>query len=314
MNFQQLRIIRETVRRNYNLTEVAGALYTSQSGVSKHIRDLEGELGVELFIRRGKRLLGLTEPGKELAVIVDRLLVDAANIKRLGQQYAERNEGKLTIATTHTQARYALTAVVKEFVRAFPKVHLALHQGSPSEIADMLLSGQAEIGIATETLASTPQLATFPYYAWHHGVVIPEGHELARAGALTLEVLAEYPIITYHEGFAGRGNIDRAFHDAGLSPDVVMSAMDADVLKTYVGLGLGVGIIAAMAFDAKRDAPLRLLPANDLFQPNTTWIAVRQGSYLRRYAYRFIELCSPTLTEARIRKGAAPPAEVVTAK
>jgi LysR family cys regulon transcriptional activator len=314
MNFQQLRIIRETVRQNYNLTEVAGALYTSQSGVSKHIRDLEGELGVELFIRRGKRLLGLTEPGKELAVIVDRMLVDAANIKKLSQQYSDQDEGKLTIATTHTQARYALTGVVQEFVKAFPKVHLALHQGSPPEIADMLLSGQAEIGIATETLAITPKLAAFPYYTWHHGVVVPKGHELERGGPLTLEALAEYPIITYHEGFTGRGNIDKAFHEAGLSPDVVMSAMDTDVLKTYVGLGLGVGIIASVAFDAKRDAPLRLLPADNLFPPNTTWIAVRRGSYLRRYAYRFIELCSPKLTEATIRKGSTPPTEVVTAK
>ena len=309
MNFQQLRIIRETVRQNFNLTEVAGALYTSQSGVSKHIRDLEGELGVELFIRRGKRLLGLTEPGKELAAIVDRILVDAANIKKLSQQYADQDEGKLTIATTHTQARYALTGVVQSFMKAFPKVHLVLHQGSPPEIADMLLSGQAEIGIATETLALTPQLATFPYYTWHHGIVVPEGHALCRAGPLTLETLAEYPIITYHDGFTGRGNIDKAFHDAGLSPDVVMSAMDTDVLKTYVGLGLGVGIIASMAFDARRDQPLRLLPADDLFPPNTTWIAVRRGSYLRRYAYRFIELCSAALDEKTIRKEAAPLSE-----
>ncbi len=309
MNFQQLRIIREAVRQNYNLTEVAGKLYTSQSGVSKHIRDLEGELGVELFIRRGKRLLGLTDPGKELAAIVDRMLVDAANIKKLSQQYSDQDEGKLTIATTHTQARYALTGVVTAFMKAFPKVHLALHQGSPTEIADMVMSGQAEIGIATETLALTPQLATFPYYTWHHGVVVPKGHELEREKKLSLETIAEYPIITYHEGFTGRGNIDKAFADAGLAPDVVMSAMDTDVLKTYVGLGLGVGIIASVAFDPKRDEPLRLLPADDLFPPNTTWIAVRRGSYLRRYAYRFIELCSERLTEAAIRKGSVPPAE-----
>ena len=311
MNFQQLRIIREAVRQNYTLTEVAGKLYTSQSGVSKHIRDLEGELGVELFIRRGKRLLGLTDPGKELAAIVDRMLVDAANIKKLSQQYADQDEGKLTIATTHTQARYALTGVVQSFMKTFPKVHLALHQGSPPEIADMLMSGQAEIGIATETLALSPQLATFPYYAWHHGVVVPKGHELEREKALTLETIAEYPIITYHEGFTGRGNIDKAFSDAGLSPDVVMSAMDTDVLKTYVELGLGVGIIASVAFDAKRDSGLTLLPAENLFPANTTWIAVRRGSYLRRYAYRFIELCSDKLTEASIRKGSVPPIEVV---
>lgn len=305
MNFQQLRIVRETVRRNFNLTEVAAALFTSQSGVSKHIKDLEDELGIELFVRRGKRLLGLTEPGKELAGIVDRILIDAANIKKLGQQYADRDEGKLTIATTHTQARYALTSVVRDFRVQFPRVHLALHQGSPTEIADMLLSGQAEIGIATETLAKTPQLATFPYYTWRHGLVVPKGHELEKVQRLTLETIAEHPLITYHDGFTGRGNIDKAFADAGLSPDIVMSAMDTDVLKTYVALGLGVGIIATMAYDRQRDNGLSLIEVDELFPENTTWIAVRRGSFLRRFAYRFIELCSDKLTETVVRKHAA---------
>ncbi|MEQ1612135.1 MAG: CysB family HTH-type transcriptional regulator [Hyphomicrobiaceae bacterium] len=309
MNFQQLRIIRETVRRNFNLTEVAGALFTSQSGVSKHIKDLEDELGVELFVRRGKRLLGLTEPGQELVEIVDRILVDTGNIKKLGQQYAARDEGHLTIATTHTQARYALTGVVTDFVKSYPKVRLALHQGSPPEIAAMLLNGEAEIGIATETLSLSPQLATFPYYAWHHGIIVPKGHPLDNGEVLTLEAIAEYPIITYHEGFTGRSNIDKSFAEAGLAPDIVMSAMDTDVLKTYVGLGLGVGIIASMAFDEKRDAPLRLLEAGDLFPPNTTWIAVRKGSFLRGFAYRFIELCAKDLTEAKVRKHSGAPVE-----
>lgn len=302
MNFQQLRIIRETVRRNFNLTEVANALFTSQSGVSKHIKDLEDELGVELFIRKGKRFLGLTEPGKELAAIVDRILADAANIRKLGQQYADRDEGKLLVATTHAHARYALTGVVTAFMKAFPKVHLALHQGSPAEITEMLISGAAEIGISSESLTLTTQLATFPFYTWRHGVVVPKGHDLARVKPLTLEAIAEHPVITYHEGFTGRGNVDKAFADAGLTPDIVMSAMDTDVLKTYVTLGLGVGIIASMTFDPKRDAPLELLPGNDLFPETTTWIAARRGAYLRSYAYRFIELCSPKLTEAAVRR------------
>jgi LysR family cys regulon transcriptional activator len=302
MNFQQLRIIRETVRRKFNLTDVAAALFTSQSGVSKHIKDLEDELGVELFVRRGKRLLGLTEPGKELAAIVDRILVDTANIKKIGEQYAGRDEGKLTVATTHTQARYALTHDVSQFMAAYPKVHLALHQGSPTEIAEMVASGEAEIGIATETLARSPQLVTFPYYSWRHGLVVPKGHPLERRPRLTLQDIAEHPIITYHEGFTGRGNIDKAFADAGLEPDIVMSAMDTDVLKTYVGLGLGVGIIASMAYEPKCDSYLRLLPADDLFPENTTWIAVRRGSLLRSYAYRFIELCTDRLPEAIVRK------------
>ena len=261
MNFQQLRIVRETVRRNFNLTEVANALFTSQSGVSKHIKDLEDELGVELFVRRGKRLLGLTDPGKEMVEIVERILVDTSNIKRLGEQFSNREQGQLVIATTHTQARYVLPHVVAAFRVAYPKVRLTLHQGSPTEIAAMLSDGDADIGICTETLRDVPVLTTFPFYRWHHSLVVPRGHALEKAQALTLDAIAEWPIITYHEGFTGRGNIDRTFAKAGLAPEIVMSAMDTDVLKAYVELGLGVGIIAAMAFDPKRDSSLRLIDA-----------------------------------------------------
>ena len=314
MNFQQLRIIRETVRRQFNLTEAAAALHTSQSGVSKHIKDLEDELGVELFVRKGKRLLGLTDPGREVAAIVDRMLVDAENIRKIGDRFADRDEGHLTIATTHTQARYALTEVVRNFRLAFPKVHLALHQGSPTEIADMVARGEAEIGIATETLSQAPQLATFPFYTWTHGIVIPKGHDLERVQPMTLAAIAEYPIITYHEGFTGRGNIDAAFGEAGLAPDIVMSAMDSDVLKTYVGLGLGVGIIASMTFVETCDSSLRLLEADGLFPTNTTWIAVRRGSALRRYAYRFIELCSASLDEKAVRAKASSYQDVMSGR
>lgn len=301
MNFQQLRIVRETVRRSFNLTEVANTLFTSQSGVSKHIKDLEDELGVELFVRRGKRLLGLTDPGKELIEIVERILVDTSNIKRLSEQFSKREQGQLVIATTHTQARYVLPHVVASFRLAYPKVRLTLHQGSPTEIASMLSDGEADIGICTETLRDAPALTTFPFYTWHHGVVVPRGHALEKVKPLTLEAIAEWPIITYHEGFTGRGNVDQTFARAGLAPDIVMSAMDTDVLKAYVELGLGVGIIAAMAFDLKRDAGLKLLDADTLFEANTSLIAVRRGSYLRNYAYRFIELCSPALPEAAVR-------------
>lgn len=300
MNFQQLRIIRETVRRGFNLTEVANALFTSQSGVSKHIKDLEDELGVELFVRKGKRLLGLTEPGKELVVMVERMLLDAGNIKRLAEQYSKRDEGRLTVVTTHTQARYALPKVVTAFKRAYPKVHLKLHQGSPAEIVQLLLDGQADIGVATEALANVPELASFPYYSWHHSVIVPNGHPLQALPQLTLEAVADYPIITYHEGFTGRARIDNAFASAGLVPDVVMSALDADVIKTYVELGLGVGILASMAFVAGRDGDLVQLDSTHLFPENTTRIAVRRGHYLRGFAYRFIELCAPELTEARV--------------
>lgn len=298
MNFQQLRIIRETVRRGFNLTEVATALFTSQSGVSKHIKDLEDELGLELFIRKGKRLLGLTEPGKEMAVMVERMLLDAGNIKRLAEQYSNAEEGRLTVVTTHTQARYALPRVVTAFKRAYPRVHLKLHQGSPAEIVQMLVDGEADLGVATEALAEVPELASFPFYNWQHAIIVPAGHALEAARPITLEAVAGHPLITYHEGFTGRARIDRTFADAGLAPDVVMSALDSDVIKTYVELGLGVGIIASMAFSPARDAGLRLLDSSHLFGANVTRIAVRRGHYLRGFAYRFVELCSPELTEA----------------
>lgn len=301
MNFQQLRIIRETVRRNFNLTEVANALYTSQSGVSKHIKDLEDELGVELFVRKGKRLLGLTEPGQELIGIVERILLDTQNIKKLGEQFSKSEEGHLTVATTHTQARYALPKVVTQFKKEFPKVNLVLHEASPPEIVSMLHNGKADIGIATEALGDAPELATFPYYSWHHGIVVPQGHPLKAAKQLTLEAVAEYPIVTYQEGFTGRGRIDQAFIKAGIEPEIAMTALDADVIKAYVELGLGIGIIASMAFQATHDPHLHLLDARHLFAENTSRIAVRRGTYLRGYAYRFISQCAPHLSEAKIR-------------
>ena len=301
MNFQQLRIIREAVQRNFNLTEVANALFTSQSGVSKHILDLEDELGIELFVRKGKRLTGLTEPGKELVGIVERMLMDAKNIKRLAEQFANRDEGNLTIATTHTQARYALPQVVRRFKQAYPKVHLVLHQASPAEIVALLQSGEADIGIATEALDGGNAFASFPFYDWHHLVVVPDGHVLTQSPELTLKALAEHPLITYHAGYTGRPRIDATFAEAGLVPDVVMSALDADVIKTYVEVGLGVGIIASMAFDPVRDVALKRIDAAHLFPPNTTRIAVRRGHYLRGYAYRFLEECSSALTPAVVK-------------
>ncbi|SFR94133.1 LysR family transcriptional regulator, cys regulon transcriptional activator [Mitsuaria sp. PDC51] len=307
MNLQQLRIVREAVQQNFNLTEVAAALFTSQSGVSKHIKDLEDELGVELFQRRGKRLLGLTEPGKELAVVVDRMLQDVRNIKRLAQQFSSADQGQLTIATTHTQARYALPQVVARFKAAYPRVHLVLHQGSPSEIVSLLQSGEADIGIATEALGKDDAFVTFPFYEWRHAVVVPEGHALTRQ-PLTLEALAEQPLITYHEGYTGRARIDASFAAAGLAPDVVMSALDADVIKTYVQIGLGVGVIAAMAFEPGRDSGLQLVDASHLFPPNTTRIALKRGHYLRGFAYRFLQECVAELTEDAVREAMDPDA------
>lgn len=306
MNFQQLRIIRETARRNFNLTEVGNALFLAQSGVSKHIKDLEDELGVELFVRRGKRLLGMTEPGKELLPVVERMLLDAANIRELADQYARRDAGSLIVATTHTQARYALPAVVAGFTAAFPKVHLALHQASPREIVSQLLAGEADIGIATEALEDEPALVSFPYHAWRHAAVVRDDHPLAGMDAPTLADVAEFPLVTYTTGYTGRARIDAAFAQAGLAPDIVMSALDADVIKTYVELGLGVGIVASIAFVPGREGRLKPIDLGTQFPLNTTRIAVRTGHYLRGYGYRFIERCAPALDEASVRRAVNP--------
>ena len=305
MNFQQLRIIRETVRQNFNLTEASAALYTSQSGVSKHIKDLEDELGVQLFVRKGKRLLGLTEPGQALLSIVERMLVDADNIKRLADDFNKVDEGTLTIATTHTQARYVLPPIVNLFKKEFPKVHLILHQASPVEIAEMLLQGEADIGIATESLTTEENLASVPYYDWRHSIITPQDHPLASKTEISLTDLAEYPIITYHGGFTGRSKIDKAFTDAGIDVNIVMSALDADVIKTYVELGMGVGVVNNVAYDAERDYRLKQIQT-DIFGVNTTWIAVRKGHLLRGYGYEFISLCAPNADIKALKRIAYP--------
>jgi LysR family transcriptional regulator, cys regulon transcriptional activator len=306
MNLQQLRIVRETVRQDFNLTTVAETLFTSQPGVSRHIKELEDELGVEIFVRRGKRLTGLTEPGKELISVVERIVLDTQNVKRIAAQFSAHDRGQLVVAATHTQARYALPPVIREFRREYPGVHLVLHQGSPREIAAMAAAGEADIAIATETLDTTVELATFPAYTWHHAIIVPAGHPLGVSPRLTLSEIAEHPIVTYHEGFTGRGQIDAAFAQAGLVPDIVLSAIDADVIKTYVELGLGVGIVAAMAFDARKDTALTLLPAEHLFPAQTAKVGVRIGNYLRDYAYRFVELLAPQLKPEAVRQRVFP--------
>ncbi|WP_233863435.1 CysB family HTH-type transcriptional regulator [Paraburkholderia adhaesiva] len=300
MNFQQLRFVREAVRQNMNLTEVANVLYTSQSGVSKQIKDLEDELGVDIFIRRGKRLTGLTEPGKAVHQLIERMLLDAENLRRVARQFAEEDSGHLVVATTHTQARYALPKVVHEFRQVFPNVRLAMRQGSPQQIAQSIINGEADIGISTEALDRFPDIVTFPCYSWHHVVVVPKAHPLVGRKNLTLEEVAEYPVITYDQDFTGRSHIDQAFAKAGAVPDVVLTAIDADVIKTYVELGMGVGVVAAMAFDPERDTGLVALDTQNLFEASTTRIGLRKGAFLRQYAYRLIEMFAPQLTEQQI--------------
>jgi DNA-binding transcriptional LysR family regulator len=305
MNFQQLRYVRETVRRGLNLTEAANALHTSQPGVSKQIRELENELGFDIFVRYGKRITGLTEPGKSVLVVIERVLQEAENLKRAAHDFSDRDSGELTIATTHTQARYALPRVVGEFKRRYPKVHLTLHQGNPLQLAEMVQAGTADIAIATETLDNFPGLLALPGYTWSHSVVVPAKHPLLKLASLTLEELAKYPIVTYDAAFSGRTHIDAAFAARGLTVDVVLSAIDADVIKTYVELGLGIGIIAAMAFDAKRDQQLRAIDCAHLFRSNTTRVAVKRGNLLRGYAYEFIELFAPALNRKLIERALA---------
>jgi LysR family cys regulon transcriptional activator len=295
MNLHQLRFIREAVRQQFSLTEAAKALFTSQPGVSKAIIELEEELGVQIFQRHGKRIKNLTPPGKLVVQSAEKILAELENLKRIGAEYAARESGELRIAATHTQARYVLPPVVVAFRNRYPNVKLTLLQGTPSQLVGWVKADQADIAIATEALALSADMVTLPCYKWEHVVVAPLGHPVLE-GALTLQRLANYPLITYERAFAGRGRIDAAFQQAGLVPQIMLEAIDADVIKTYAGLGMGVGIIAGMAFDFVKDHPLVGLPAAHLFGHNTTRLGVRQGVFMRALMYDFIELFSPDLT------------------
>lgn len=295
MNFQQLRSVREAARRGYNLTEVANVLFTSQPGVSRQIRELEEELGIEIFERNGKRLTGLTQPGKGIVPIIERLLLEAENLRCASREYSDERSGTLTIATTHTQARYALPRVVQSFRTAFPDVRIALQQSSPEHIADWVISGKADVGIATEGLSQFEDLVSFPCYQWNHVVVVPEAHPLAALPVVSLQELAQFPLITYDIGFTGRSHIDDAFATAGIGTDIVLTAMDSDVIQQYVSLGMGVGIVASMAVEHNRAPGLRTIEVPHLFAPNVTRLAVRRGAYLRSYIYEFIQRFAPAL-------------------
>lgn len=313
MNFQQLRSVREAIRHDLNLTAVANALHTSQPGVSRQIRELEDELGVEIFVRAGKRLTGLTPPGQAVLPIIERLLLEADNLRRAGDEYLSDGRGSLVIAATHSQARYALPHAVRDFSANHPGVSLRMHQGSPRQIAQMLLDGEADIGVATEALATYPELVALPCYQWTHSVIVPPDHPLASAAdanePLTLENIAKFPIITYETGYTGRSHIDAAFAHAGIAINIVLEAMDADVIKTYVDLGMGVGIIAAIAYDEERDRHLRAIDARHLFAANLTRLAIRRGAWLRGYVYAFIETFAPPLNRAEVTKALAPSEE-----
>jgi LysR family cys regulon transcriptional activator len=301
MKLQQLRYLTEIARRGLNISDAAEALHTSQPGVSKQIRALEEELGVDVFVRHGKRLVSVTEPGRAVIAIAERILAEAANLKRAGEEFANDQIGILTIAATHTQARYALPKAVAAFKRRYPQVELRIHQGNPTQICDQVAAGEADLCIATEMIDRYAELASVPVYQWNRCVVVPPEHALLK-GSLTLERLAEYPIVTYDFAFANRSLVQKAFESRGLSPHIVLSAQDSDVIKTYVELGLGVGILARMAFDPERDRALRAIDASHLFESSTTRLGIKRGAYLRRYAYDFIETFAPQLPRSIVER------------
>ncbi|MCP5424906.1 MAG: HTH-type transcriptional regulator CysB [Gammaproteobacteria bacterium] len=296
MKLQQLRYLTAIAKNNLNISAAAEALFTSQPGVSKQIRLLEDELGIELFNRNGKHLTHITPVGQQIIERAEQILLEVRNIQAVAAQYRDEQRGNLSIATTHTQARYALPPVIQAFRARYPSVALQLHQGSPAQIAELVSSGAVDFAIATEALELFNDLIMLPCYLWHRCVLVPMGHPLMELPVLTLQDVAAYPLVTYVFGFTGQSQLDEAFRNAGLRPSVAFTATDADVIKTYVRLGLGVGIIARMAHDPKYDADLVPLDASYLFKPNVTMIGFRKGMFLRSYMYDFIELFAPHLT------------------
>lgn len=303
MKLNQLRYIVEVNRRGLNVSAAAEALYTSQPGVSKQIRLLEEELGLKIFERSGKHFTQLTPAGAAIVHAAERTLTETRNIQSIAQEYGDAQSGSLTIATTHTQARHALPPAVKAFRESYPRVSLHFHQGTPVQIAEMVTQGEVDFAIATEALELYDELIMLPCYHWNRSIIVPEGHPLCDIQPLTLAAIADYPIVTYVFGFTGRSRLDDAFSAQGLSPDVVFTATDSEVIKTYVELGLGVGIMASMAFDAERDTGLVALNAEHLFKSSTTRIGFRRSAYLRDYMYAFMQTFAPHLTRDVVDAG-----------
>jgi LysR family cys regulon transcriptional activator len=306
MNLHQFRFVQEAARRNLNLTEAAKALHTSQPGVSKAIIELEEELGVEIFARHGKRLKRITEPGQHVLRSIELIMREVGNLKRIGEQFSAQDSGTLSIATTHTQARYVLPVPVAKLREAYPKVNISLHQGSPEQVARMVIDEVAEIGIATEALPDQRELVTLPCYEWQHMLVLPPSHPLVRKERISLEDLAAEPLVTYHPAFTGRTRIDAAFAQRKLQPRIALEAIDSDVIKTYVGLGLGLGIVAEMAVREEGSHPdLAVRPLGHLFGQNVARVAFKRSAYLRNFVYKFAELLSDRLDRNLIAKAMA---------
>lgn len=306
MNLHQFRFIQEAVRRNLNLTEAAKALHTSQPGVSKAIIELEEELGIEIFVRHGKRLKRVTEPGQQVLKSIDLIMREIGNLRRIGSEFSSQDSGTLSIATTHTQARYVLPDAVTQLRSAYPKVNISLHQGAPDQVAQMVLDETADIGIATESLAGYAELVTLPCYEWQHMLVLPADHPLSAQERISLEDIADAPLVTYHPSFTGRTKIDQAFATRDLHPRIALEAIDSDVITTYVRLGMGIGIVAEMAVrDIARDGAksgLVVRPAGQLFGQNVARVAFKRGAYLRNFVYRFAELLSDRLERGLVAR------------
>jgi len=309
MKLQQLRYIWEVAHHELNVSATAQSLFTSQPGISKQIRLLEDELGVEIFARSGKHLTHITSVGESIIEMAGEILREVDAIKRMAQEFSNEKEGSLSIATTHTQARYALPPMIAGFRQDYPAVALHMNQGSPTQIAELAATGAVDFAIATEGLELFGDLVMMPCYRWNRSVVVPSGHVLVarslETGGLRLKDLAEQPIVTYVFGFTGRSRLDEAFAAEGLKPNVVFTATDTDVIKTYVRLGLGVGIIAAMALDPVLDKDLVGLDASHLFQSSVTHIGFRKGTFLRRYMYDFIARFAPHLDKAKVDEAIA---------
>ena len=305
MNLHQFRFVQEAARRNLNLTEAAKALHTSQPGVSKAIIELEEELGIDIFARHGKRLKRITEPGQHVLKSIEVIMREVGNLKRIGEQFSAQDSGTLSIATTHTQARYVLPVPVARLREAYPKVNISLHQTTPDQVARMVIDEVAEIGMATESLADYPELVTLPCYEWEHVLVLPPGHPLTQKERIGLDDIAREPLITYHPTFTGRGKIDQAFATRRLQPRIALEAIDSDVIKTYVRLGLGIGIVAEMAMREDPLGDLVVRPVGHLFGQSVARVAFKRGAYLRNFVYKFAELLSDRLSRELIARAMA---------
>ncbi len=300
MKLHQLKYVHEVARQGLSVSAAAAALHTSQPGVSKQIQLLEDELGLQIFQRNGKRLTGITEPGQKIIKLIASIMLELDNIKRVGDEFSRVEAGTLSIATTHTQARYKLPSAIQQFMQTYPDVKLNIHQGNPTQVTHWVATGEADIGIATEAIWQEERLLCLPCYEWNRSVVVPEGHALTQLDVLTLEAIARYPIITYDFAFTGSTTVSKVFHEAGVEPNVVLTAIDADVIKTYVNLGLGVGLIANMAFDEQRDQGLVRIDCSHLFPQSTTHLGVRKDMFMRGYIYDFISMIAPKFDRASI--------------